>query len=155
MRKKFFSVLTLFTAVLMLLSANTCAFAVEPRATNYIEVQSSGLTRTTGKDFKVLYSVTTGQTVDQVGVYYIQIQRSTDQQNWTTERTLHYTSYTELVSENSCTHAGSISYAGTRGYYYRARIGFMAKIDGDSEFTYMYTNTIFIPLSGNGGRFFE
>jgi len=28
----------------------------------------------------------------------------------------------------------------------------MAKIDGDSEFTYMYTNTIYIPHSGNGGR---
>jgi len=155
MRKKLFSILTLFTAVLMLISANTCVFAVEPRSTNYIEAQSSGLTRTTGTDFNVLYSVTTGQTVDLVGVYYIQIQRSTDQQNWTIERTLHYTSYPQFVDENTFSHAGSISYTGTRGYYYCARIGFMAKLDSDSEFTYMYTNTIYIPLSGNGGRSFE
>ena len=135
----------LLIVLVILFSTATQVFAAEPRATNYIESQGRGITRETGNTLLIRFSVCANRIMDQIGVYYIQIQRSSDQQSWTTDRTLHYTSYSDWVVENACSNLGSISYTGTSGYYYRARIGFMGKIDGDSEYTYMYTNVVYIP----------
>ena len=145
MKTRFFRKTALIIALVILFSISTQAFAAELRATYYIESQGASITRETGNEITVHYTVTANRIMDQIGVYYIQIQRSSDQQSWTTERTLHYTSYSEWVRENSGGNMGSISYTCKSGYYYRARIGFMGKDNGDSEYTYMYTNVVYIP----------
>ncbi len=155
MKRRYSRLLAFVCSLLLCFSFGVTILAVEPRATNYIAVQSSGLTRTTGTDFRISYSVTTGQTVDQVGVFMIQLMRSTDQQTWYREEVFYSYDYPELLCENSWTHSGSITYTGTRGYYYRANVVFYAKEGTDSERTSMYTNVIYIPQSGNGGRVAE
>ena len=142
----------LVISVVILFSISAQAFAAEPRATYYIESQGGSITRGTDNIFTIHYTVSANRVMDRIGVYYIQIQRSTDQENWTPESTLHSSSYPEWMNENSMGNMGSTTYSGTRGYYYRAKIGFLAKIGSDSETTYKYTNTIYIPQSGNGGR---
>ena len=151
MKRWYFRILIIILAVL-LLSSNIQVFAATPRATNYIASHGSSLTRTAEENLRIYYTVTAGEILDQIGVYYISIQRSTDQQTWSTESTLYYFNYPEFVRENSCTHSGSVTYTGTRGYYYRANVVFFAKLDGNSERTSMYTQTVYIPPSGNGGR---
>ena len=93
--------------------------------------------------------------LDQIGVYMIQLTRSTDQETWYREAVFYSSDYPEFLRDDSWTHSGSITYTGTRGYYYRANVVFYAKEGTDSERTSMYTNVIYIPQSGNGGRVAE
>ena len=136
----------------LMFSGNIHVFASEPRSTMYIISNSCGIERTANEEFRIMYSINAGTLLDRVGVNYISIQRSTDQQSWTTEKTLYYFSYPELVREDSYTHSGSILYSGKRGYYYRAHIVFLAQKDDNAEGTTMFTKSVYIPQSGNGGR---
>ena len=152
MKKSIFRLLCFFAVLMIIVSTNTQAIAVEPRASNFIESQGSSLTRTTGTKFDIYFTVNAGQMLDEIGVFMIQLTKSTDQQTWYREEVFYCYDYPEFLCENACGHAGTLTYTGTRGYYYRANIVFYAKDGSETERTSMYTNTIYIPLSGNGGR---
>lgn len=152
MKKQYYRLMAVVIAVILSILGGVPASAVEPRATLYIEATDVGILRTENKEIKILYSVDAATILDKIGVYYITVQRSTDQQTWTPEQVLYYFDHPEFMSENYFSHSGSLLYTGTRGYYYRAKIVFLAEDDGHTETDTVYTQTVYIPLSGNGGR---
>ena len=142
-------------SVILLITSQSYVLAIEPRATNYIESQSSSIARTTGTSFDIYFSVTANQMLDEIGAFMIQLSKSTDQVTWTRAEVFYSYDIPEMLRENAWTHSYTISYTAQRGYYYRANIVFYAKDGTETERTSMYTNTIFIPHSGNGGRINE
>lgn len=128
MMKRCTQFLSLLLVMAMLL-ANT-AFASEtitPKASNYFAASSAFLERTTGSQFKVWFEITATEGMDVLGVSAIEVQRSSDLQNWTSVKTFQKQYYPELICANTSYHDGYVTYAGTSGYYYRALITFYAK----------------------------
>ena len=75
--------------------------------------------------------------MDKLGMSSITVQRSSDNQNWTDVKTYTKETNTNLVASNTFNHEAYVTYVGTAGYYYRAKIWFYAKKGtGTAEYSY-------------------
>ena len=141
--KRFVRCVCFFLAVTMILV--TPAFAAEiatPRASNYFAYHSTYLEKTSGTQFDVWFDVTAVGGMDELGTSTIEVQRSSDNVNWTTMKTYTKSSYSQMICEDTCAHADYVTYYGTSGYYYRAYVVFYAKKgSGTAEYS-MYTSSI-------------
>ena len=80
--------------------------------------------------------------MDELGAYEIKIQESTDGENWTTVKTFTPEDEPSMVAEDTYAHTGHVSYTGTVGRYYRARlIMFAENSNGRGEVT-TYTDPL-------------
>ena len=83
--------------------------------------------------------------MDKVGAKEIKIQRSSDNENWTTMAT--YTMddyYSTLIAEDIGVHAACVTYTGSSGYYYRAYYKLYAKDETGSGTWARYSSSIYI-----------
>lgn len=116
------------------------AYAVEevtPRGSNYFASRLAYLYKTTSTQFQVWIEVTSMSTMDELGASSITVQRSSDNSNWTDMKTYTKESYTQLIGKNTANHEAYVTYTGTSGYYYRAKIWFYAKnSSGTAEYSY-------------------
>ena len=103
------------------------AETAEPKGSSYFFNSSVYLYNISGTSFDAWFDVTGTGTMDEIGVNFIKIQRSSDGSNWTTVRTYTKESYPHLLDHSSTTHAACVSYTGTGGYYYRAFVQLYAK----------------------------
>lgn len=106
------------------------AFAEEvvlPRASDYFAASSAYIEKTTGTQFRVWFEITGLNQMIEIGASAIEIQRSSDLQNWTSVKTFQKQYYPELICADTSYHDGYVTYAGTKGYYYRALITFYAR----------------------------
>ena len=62
-------------------------------------------------------------------------------------RTFTKESYSNLVGQNTTTHAAGVSYTGTRGFYYRAYIQLYAKNSTGYGTWDRYTSALYIPTN--------
>ena len=134
-------------AVLLLSTPAFASEAIEPKASYFFTSSSTFLCNVSGASFEAWFDVTGTGTMDEIGVSFIKIQRSSDGSNWTTMRTFTKESYPHLLDYNSAYHTAGISYTGTRGYYYRAYIQLYAKNDRGTGYYDRYTSSIYIPIS--------
>ena len=102
------------------------------------------LYKTSSTKFQAWFEVTGMRTMDKIGAKEIKIQRSSDNENWTTMATYSMDSYSSLICENTSTHSACVTYTGTRGYYYRAYIKLYAKDSTGSGTWARYTSSIYI-----------
>lgn len=87
--------------------------------------------------FQVWGEVTAVGLMDQLGMSSITVQRSSDNQNWTDVKTYTKENNSNLVASNTTCHEAYVTYVGTAGYYYRAKIWFYAKKGtGTAEYSY-------------------
>lgn len=135
----------IFMAMTVLLA--TPVFAQEEasaRASSYFLRSSVYLSELTTYTFRAYFEVTALRPMDELGASEIRIQRSLDGQNWTTVKTFSMEDYPDLVDEDQVTHVAYVTYTGTKGYYYRARVVLYAKdSSGMAEMT-EYTSKILI-----------
>lgn len=101
-----------------------CSSSFFMRYDTYLYAVSSTTTTTR---FQVVFDVTGTGIMDEIGVNYIEIQRSSDGQNWTVMRTCTPANYSQMIDYDTHSHVDYISYTGTKGYYYRAYVEFYAK----------------------------
>ena len=138
--KRFIRYISLFLIAAMLLAVP--AFAAESRASHYIMSTCVYLDQTSSTQFDVWHEVIALGIMDELGACEIKIQESTDGENWTTVKTFTPEEEPSMVTENAPGHAGHVSYTGTVGRYYRARlIMFAENSKGRGEVT-TYTETL-------------
>ncbi len=152
MKRSYRKSISILLTFLLVVSMSTSVFAVGERSSMYLAVQGGGLVKTTGNNFEIRYSVTTAQVVDELGAFMIQLSKSTDQVTWYRAEVYYSYDYPEMMQEDTITHSGYFTFTGQTGYYYKAIITYYASLDGVSERSSLYTNVIYIPQSGNGGR---
>lgn len=152
MKKGFLRILCFVLALLHTIPMTVQVGAADSRSSMFIAIQRGGLVKTTGNNFEIRYSVSTGEVVDELGAFMIQLSKSTDQVTWYRAEVYYSYDYPEMMRENTISHSGSFTFTGQPGYYYKAIITYYASLDGVSERSSLYTDVIFIPHSANGGR---
>lgn len=129
--------------VFMLLA--TPAFAAEKgitRGSDYFASSSVYLYRLSGTSFEAWFHITAVRGMDELGASSIRIQESEDGENWTTVQTYLRDTNSHLIAEDTCAHSSYVTYSGTKGMYYRAKIIFFAKNSNGWGSVTEYTATI-------------
>ena len=78
----------------------------------------------------------------ELGASEIQVQRSTDERNWTTVRTYYKANYSQMTDTNTASYANCVSYTATTGYYYRAVVTLYARNSSGSGYMQEVTATL-------------
>lgn len=126
--KKFTQCICVLLVCVMMLS--TTAFAaetVESRASDYFAASSVYFWNTSGNNYQIWFDVTAKGTMAELGTSKIQVQRSTDNSNWTTVRTYYKEDYSQMIDTTTTYHAGCVPFTATTGYSYRAIVTLYAK----------------------------
>ena len=146
MMRNFTKYTCLFLALVMLLTIPVQAVEADnSRASNYFGSSAVYLYKTTDTSFQAWFDVTCMRTMDKVGAKEIKIQRSSDNENWTTVATYSMDDYYSiLIKEDRVTHVGCINYTGTRGYYYRAYYKLYAQDETGTGIWNRYSSSIYI-----------
>jgi len=132
---------------LLLVMATLVAFPAQaaelpiPRASSYFGRVSTYLYHTGGTTFQVWFDVTAVRGMDELGTSEIKIMRSTDNANWTTVKTFTKESYPSMIAEDTAFHGSYVTYTGSRGYYYKARVTIYAKEGNNTAKDTWYTDT--------------
>lgn len=144
--KRFEKCICLILSLVILLAVPVQATeASTPRASSFFSNSSVYLYETSATTFQAWFEVTGVRTMDKIGAKEIKIQRSSDNENWTTVATYSMDDYySTLICEDTAVHAACVTYTGTRGYYYRAYIKLYAKDSTGSGTWARYTSSIYI-----------
>lgn len=146
--RRFIRCTCLLLAMAMILAIPAMAAeTIDSRGSQYFMRSSVYLCNVSGNSFEAWFEVTGTGTMDQIGVNFIKIQRSSDGTNWTTVRTYTKESYTNLVTNNAFYHAAGVSYTATGGYYYRAFVQLYAKKGVNSAIMNEYSAKLYIPAN--------
>ncbi|MBO4938112.1 MAG: hypothetical protein J6C98_03810 [Oscillospiraceae bacterium] len=138
--KRFYRCVCLLLVMTMLMAVP--AFAAEARASDYFWSSSVYLDKRSTVTFEAWFDVDAVSTMDVLGASEIKIQQSSDGENWTTVKTFTKESYSNLICKDTASHASYVTYTGTAGYYYRAKITLYAKKGtGSGEWT-RYTSSL-------------
>ena len=126
--KRFTQCICILLVCVMMFS--TTAFAAEntdSRASSFFTASSVYFWRTSGNNYQIWFDVTAVGTMAELGTSKIQVQRSTDEVNWTTVRTYYKEDYPQMIDTNTGRHVDCVSYTATSGYSYRAIVTLYAK----------------------------
>lgn len=140
--KRFTQLVSLILVLALVLAVP--AYAAESRASAYFFKSSVYLWPTTGNTFEAWFEVTGTGMMEQIGASFIKIQRSSDDENWSTVATYSKEYYSNLIDRNTGSHSDYITYTGTSGYYYRAYIELYAKNSTGSGYMDRYTTSIYL-----------
>ena len=126
--KRFSRIVCMLLAVVMVFAAPAAAIENEnSRASNFFMSSDVYLYQTTSTQFRVWFEVSALGGMDKLGASEIKVQRSSDNENWTTMKTYTMDSYSNMICENTGAHASYVTYTGQTGYYYRAKITLYAE----------------------------
>lgn len=107
---------------------------------------SAYLYKESSTQFDICFDVLARDTMKELGVSWVKVQRSSDGSTWSTIETLTPDDYPEFMAENTSMHMDYILYTATSGYYYRAYMKFYAKnSSGGSGVVYAYTDVVKLP----------
>lgn len=143
--KRFCKLFCFVLSLVMLLTIPAyAAEANDSRSSQYFANSAVYLYKTSSTTFQAWFEVTCMRTMDKVGAKEIKIQRSSDNQNWSTVATYSMNDYSNLIRENKVTHASYVTYTGASGYYYRAYYNLYAKDDTGTGTWGVYSSSIYI-----------
>ena len=116
-------------------------FAVEPRASYYLEAYSAYIYPAGWGKVQVWVSVDGVGDMDEIGALQIRLYESTDNETWTWVKTFDYTDYPDMLGYDNYYHDGHVEYSGTIGRYYKAYICVWAGKDGVGDTRYFWTSS--------------
>ena len=141
--RRFTRCISIMLVVVML--CGTTVFATEnanQRSSSYFWGSGTYLHKTSETTFEAWFDVAATHSMLKLGASSVQIQRSSDGENWTTMRTYSMTSYPNLICENTVAHTSYVTYTGTSGYYYRAMFMLYAKDSSGTGYMPRYSEVI-------------
>lgn len=101
---------------------------ISPYASNFFGYQTAYLCEISGTQFQVWFNVTAVDEMTELGVSYIDIERSSDGENWKVVKTYDKADYSNLVARNTGNHSSYVTYSSaSSSYEYRAYVKFYAK----------------------------
>lgn len=112
----------------VILAIPVAAEEIAPYASSFFGSHSTYLRGTSSTSFQVCFTVTGVSLMSEIGVDYIDIERSSDGVNWSVVKTYDHDDYSSLLDYNSVSHSGYVTYTNRQsGYQYRAYVDFYAK----------------------------
>ena len=132
----------LLVCVMMFTTTAFAAETVDPRGSNFFSASSVYFWNTTGLNYQIWFDVTAKGTMTELGASEIVVQRSTDEQNWTTVRTYYMEDYSQMTESNSFMYANCVPFTATTGYSYRAIVMLYARNSSGSGYMQEVTATV-------------
>lgn len=126
--------------LVMILILPVNAFAVEPRASDYLEAYSAYVYPAGWGKVQVWVTVHGTNDMDEIGALEIQLFESKDNENWYWVDTFTHTEYPDMLGYNDYYHSSHIEYNGTIGRYYKAYVCVWAGENGDGDTRYFWTS---------------
>ena len=120
-------VCVLVVVVMIFSSAALAAEATEPRASNYFMYSSVYFWNTSGNNYEIWFDVSAVGRMLELGTSKIIVQRSTDEETWTTVKTYYKADYPQMTDTNTGVHYGCVPFTATPGYSYRAIVYLYAR----------------------------
>lgn len=131
--KLFAKLVCLTLAFALCMAIPVGAQTIAPYSSSYIGSYGTSLSETSSTSFRVNFSVTALRKMDELGVDYIDIERSSNGSNWSVVKTYDCDDYSNLIDTNTIYHSGYVTYYNRQsGYQYRAYVHFYAK-DGSGS----------------------
>ena len=112
------------------------------KASSFFVRHNTYLYEVDGNKFGVWFEVTAKYEMDELGVSYIEMQRSTDQVNWTPVKYYYPSSWSQMIREDTAFHSNGVTYTGFTGYYYRAYVTYYAKSGNNVGYYDTYSDII-------------
>ena len=135
--KRFIQFVSLLLVLSVVIVTPVCAAENQTRESKYFGSTLAYLYATTGTQFQIWIEVDATSYMDKLGASTVTVQRSSNNSTWTDMATYTKEGNSQLVGSNTVTHAGYVTYTGTSGYYYRAKVTFYAKKgNGTAEYDY-------------------
>ena len=126
--KRFTRCICILLVCIMMIS--TTAFAAEqpePRGSDFFAASSVYFWNTSGNKYEIWFDVTAVGTMTELGASKIQVQRSTDEVNWTTVKTYYKEDYSQMTDFGVAGHVDCVSFTATDGYSYQAIVTLYAR----------------------------
>ena len=117
----------LLVCVMMFSTTAFAAETAESRASAFFTASSVYFWNTSGNNYEIWFDVTSKGTMAELGTSKIQVQRSTDESNWTTVRTYYKEDYSQMIDTTTTHHVDCVPFTATTGYSYRAIVTLYAK----------------------------
>ena len=117
----------LLVVVMMFALPALAAEVAEPRSSNYFMYSSVYFWNTSGNIYEIWFDVTSVSIMQEVGVSKIIVQRSTDEENWTTVKTYYKEDYPQMTKTNAAHNCNCVPFTATPGYSYRAIVYLYAR----------------------------
>lgn len=135
-----------FVCLLLILSTALAVptEAITPKGSDYFGSKLAYLYKVSSTTFEVWIEVSAVRGMDELGASSITVQRSPDDENWTDMVTYTKELYPNLIGENTGWHDAHVTYTGSPGYYYRAKVWFYAKKDNGRGESYYTTDSILL-----------
>lgn len=116
------------------------AFAVEPRASYYLDSYSAYTYPAGSGKIQVYFSVVGAGDMDEIGALRVAIYESTDNVNWTWIKSFTHDSTSGMLGYDHFYHSGHVDYQGVAGRYYKAYVCVWAGKDGSGDTRYFWTS---------------
>ena len=142
--KKMMRILSLAIAATLLLVMTVCADEGNAYSSLFFASYDSFIYIPSGRTLEIWFDVVGNGAMDEIGVSYIELERSSDGRNWTVVKTFLPESYPQMIIEDTGINYDCVSYLGAYGYYYRAYVTFYAKNSRGRGNEYQYSETVYI-----------
>lgn len=143
--KNGFKILCVILALSFLLVTPVFAEESSNRASAFFVLTRTYLDPTSTSKFDIWFEVTAQRTMQELGVSYIEIQKSTNGITWQSMRTYEPDLFPEMIETNTAFHTDSIVYSGIPGSYYKAKVTYYAKDSTGTGYYDTWTDVIRLP----------
>ena len=117
----------LMVCVMMFGNTAFAAETAEPWSSAFFTASSVYFWNTSGNNYQIWFDVTAKGTMAELGASKIQVQRSTDEVNWTTVTTYYKENNSQMIKTNTVHYGNYVPFTATSGYSYRAIVYLYAK----------------------------
>lgn len=142
--KKLIRSLCLIISVSLMLAIPANATESSAYSSIYFASYDSFIGVPSGRTLEIWFDVVGNGEMDEIGVSYIDLERSSDGINWTVIRTFLPEDYPQMIRENTGINCDCISYLGAYGYYFRAYVTYYAKNSRGRGNEYEYTPAVYL-----------
>lgn len=137
-------IICILMSVLLFIAIPVCAEESDIYSSIYFASYDSAIYNTSGRTLEIWYDVVGNGAMDEIGVSCIELERSSNNSDWTVIKTYLPEDYPQMICENTGINYDCVSYLGTYGYYYRAYVTFYAKNSRGEGNRSRYSETVYI-----------
>lgn len=143
-RSAFIRVLSFVLVLALMTPVNAYAESstpVEPRGSYYLSAYRAYCCSMGGGKVNVYFEVYGTNYMDEIGTLSIEVYESVNNADWYWVRTYQHDTYPGMLVKDGLAHAGSVTYYGIAGRYYKAYVCVWAGKDGGGDTRYFWTSS--------------
>lgn len=144
--KKIIRIICVTIAILMMLSAPCYAEENGTYSSAYFAYYDSSIRYVSGTTLEIWFDVMGNGIMEEIGVSSIELEYSSDGNNWFPAKTFLPEDYSQMICNNTGLAYDCVTYTGMYDFCYRAYVTFYAKNSRGQGYATQYSETYYIPM---------